>query len=98
MRKLLVTAFITALGIGAAPGAVADVVEMPPEQATPSIGSGIAVPQRGMAMERVAQSYGTPGEKIGPVGDPPISRWVYNDFTVYFEHHLVLHSVIHTSH
>ncbi len=98
MRKLLVTAFVTALGIGAAPGAVADVVEMPPEHARPSVGTGIAVPQRGMSMESVEQSYGTPREKVNPIGEPPISRWVYNDFTVYFEHHLVLHSVIHTSH
>ncbi|KPK37972.1 MAG: hypothetical protein AMJ69_09735 [Gammaproteobacteria bacterium SG8_47] len=77
---------------------MADVVEMPPEQSAPSIGTGIAVPQRGMSMESVEQSFGMPREKVGAVGDPPISRWVYNDFTVYFEHHLVLHSVIHKSH
>jgi len=29
------------------------------------------------------------------VGDPPISRWEYNGFSVYFEHDLALHSVIH---
>jgi hypothetical protein len=28
------------------------------------------------------------------VGDPPISRWVYDHFTVYFEYDKVLHSVV----
>jgi hypothetical protein len=27
------------------------------------------------------------------VGDPPITRWEYPGFVVYFEHHLVVHTV-----
>jgi hypothetical protein len=31
---------------------------------------------------------------VPAVGEPPISRWEYTGYTVYFEHDLVLHSVI----
>ncbi|MDQ2068266.1 hypothetical protein [Natronospira bacteriovora] len=54
----------------------------------------VAVPTRGMTMDNVRDVYGEPRDVRGPVGDPPITRWDYRDFSVYFEHHLVLHSVI----
>ena len=38
--------------------------------------------------------YGDPQEWSDPVGRPPISSWEYKDFVVYFEHNLVLHSVL----
>jgi hypothetical protein len=50
-------------------------------------------PRRGMTMERVETMFGSPSEKIAPVGDPPIARWEYPSFTVYFEYDKVLHSV-----
>lgn len=52
-------------------------------------------PSRGMTMENVENVFGSPAEKIGPVGDPPITRWKFGSFTVYFEHNLVLHTVVH---
>jgi len=32
--------------------------------------------------------------KKAAVGDPPISRWEYADFTVYFEYDRVVHAVL----
>lgn len=55
----------------------------------------VIVPGNGMTMDQVMQRFGEPKERVGAVGDPPISRWVYDSYTVYFEHDLVLHSVIH---
>ena len=52
-----------------------------------------ARPARGMSMERVASRYGEPTSRHAAVGDPPITRWDYPGFSVYFEHDLVLHSV-----
>jgi len=50
-------------------------------------------PTRGMSMERVEARFGPPVRRIAAVGDPPISRWEYPGFVVYFEHHLVSHAV-----
>ena len=55
------------------------------------------VPSRGMSMEAVESAFGEPNRRVSGVGDPPISRWEYNEFTVYFEHDRVLHSVISSS-
>lgn len=51
------------------------------------------MPERGASMKRVRAALGDPDEIRKAVGDPPITRWVYDDFTVFFEHERVLHSV-----
>ena len=50
-------------------------------------------PTRGMTAERVEQRFGVPDAKVAPVGDPPISRWEYRDFVVFFEYDRVIHAV-----
>jgi hypothetical protein len=50
-------------------------------------------PTRGMSMEKVEATYGAPARKVAPVGQPPIERWEYPSFTVYFEYRKVIHSV-----
>ena len=55
---------------------------------------GILRPTTGWSMEQVLQQFGEPQQKLGAVGDPPISRWVYEKFMVYFEHKTVIHSVV----
>lgn len=50
-------------------------------------------PRRGMTTNKVENELGRPGEIIPPVGQPPISRWVYDDRTVYFEYSAVIHVV-----
>ena len=52
-------------------------------------------PHTGMDMASVRQQYGDPLSEGSAIGDPPIIRWEYNGFSVYFEHDLVLHSVVH---
>lgn len=51
-------------------------------------------PTRGMSMEKVEASYGSPARRVQAVGEPPITRWEYPGFVVYFEHNLVIHTVI----
>ncbi len=53
----------------------------------------VQIPRRGMMMDQVQAQYGVPSAQLPAVGEPPISRWVYNDFTVYFEHQYVIHAV-----
>ena len=50
-------------------------------------------PTRGMSQARVEQEFGRPNAKQAAVGDPPISRWDYAAFVVFFEHDRVIHSV-----
>lgn len=53
------------------------------------------LPQNGLTQAQVEARYGMPQEKRAPVGDPPITRWTYDDFNVYFEYDLVIDSVLH---
>jgi len=50
-------------------------------------------PRRGMNMDQVREQFGEPAASGKPVGDPPITRWEYRDFIVYFEYQTVLHTV-----
>ena len=86
------------LSLGLMTSSWADVLEMPDaEQATPPGDSmSFTLPGRGMTKEQVEERFGSPTEKEYPVGEPPITRWNYGNFTVYFEYDIVLHSVLHT--
>jgi len=53
------------------------------------------LPDNGLTKSEVEQRYGRPNERRAPVGEPPISRWLYDDYSVYFEHDLVIESVLH---
>jgi len=71
---------------------------------TIAVDSGIAVkesdvvtPTRGMTMDQVATKFGAPVTKVPAVGKPPISRWEYPGFVVYFEADRVIHSVVANS-
>ena len=59
--------------------------------------SDVATPRRGMTMEQVASKFGSPAAKVPAVGKPPISRWEYPGFIVYFEADHVIHSVVANS-
>jgi len=55
-------------------------------------------PKPGMSMTAVESSYGNPSERHRAVGgsnaqQPPITRWDYPAFSVYFENDRVIHSV-----
>jgi hypothetical protein len=51
-------------------------------------------PARGMSMEKVEAAFGAPSNRVAAVGNPPITRWEYPGFVVFFEHSIVLHSVV----
>ncbi|MBT8139373.1 MAG: hypothetical protein KJP25_06380 [Gammaproteobacteria bacterium] len=56
--------------------------------------SDIARPTAGMTGDRVLARFGEPLRALAPVGDPPITRWEYADFFVYFEYNHVVHAVL----
>ena len=51
-------------------------------------------PTRGMSQASVEARFGMPRDKIPAVGEPPISRWEYPGFIVYFEYDRVIHAVV----
>lgn len=51
------------------------------------------LPPQGMSMAKVQQTFGAPNKKTAAIGKPPITRWIYNDFTVVFEYKHVIQSV-----
>jgi hypothetical protein len=59
-----------------------------------SAGSDGARPTRGMTQASVQSKYGSPVSTNAPVGDPPITRWEYADFVVFFEYDKVIHAVV----
>jgi hypothetical protein len=59
--------------------------------------SDVAMPARGMTMDQVAAKFGAPVNKIPAVGKPPISRWEYPGYIVYFESDHVITSVVPSS-
>ncbi|WP_456379876.1 hypothetical protein [Thiolapillus sp.] len=56
--------------------------------------SNIPRPQRGDTMSAVEKHFGSPIKKHAAVGDPPIIRWDYEQFVVYFEYDRVITSVL----
>lgn len=55
--------------------------------------SAYEIPLRGMSKNDVSEQFGQPISVSKAVGEPPISIWHYNQFSVYFEIDTVLHSV-----
>jgi len=56
--------------------------------------SDLARPHRGMTMQAVEAKFGAPAQRHEAVGEPPISRWDYQGYTVFFEKDRVIHTVV----
>ncbi|MEJ2516012.1 MAG: hypothetical protein P8080_13545 [Gammaproteobacteria bacterium] len=84
----LKTALALVALLGVAAPATADVLIIDKLEQAPR-----SLPDRGTTMSQVQARYGAPVTKVPAVGDPPISRWEYPDFVVYFEYSHVVHSV-----
>jgi len=51
-------------------------------------------PTSGMTDKKVEAKFGAPLNKSAPVGKPPISKWEYPDYWVYFEKDRVINTVL----
>lgn len=85
-RLLLLLALLLPLG------AVADTLQIPIGQQ----GAGeLRLPQFGESQRAVLERFGLADEEHPSIGNPPITRWDYREFSVYFEHKHVINSVRH---
>jgi hypothetical protein len=79
-----------------ATGAQADVLLLDAiESAPPNSAAGVMRPRNGESMTSVRAGYGEPSSIKEAIGDPPITRWLYPDYTVYFEYDRVIEVVVH---
>lgn len=85
---------LSALILSVGPTASAEVVKLPDQPAHVVMDDN--APIRGMTKAVVSRKFGLPENQSGPVGDPPIYRWDYADYSVFFEGDYVLHSVYHS--
>lgn len=96
--RLALGATLLALGTtlvttGFATPAAAEVIQVPVGQQAPEK-RVLEVPRRGATKTEVERRFGAPLAQQPAVGDPPISSWDYENYRVYFERDLVLHTVL----
>jgi len=89
MRKTVLATIGMACGLGLAPSFAQNLQMVDPPEAQ----ARAATPSRGTSMAQVEQRFGAPTERFAAVGQPPITRWVYPGFVVYFEYQHVVHAV-----
>ena len=91
--KTRVTTALIAAGLvaGFVPAAGAQTLQM---EGTQAARQGDGRPTRGMTQASVESKYGSPVSVEAPVGEPPITRWEYQDFVVFFEYDRVIHAVL----
>lgn len=65
------------------------------EQAPANAPDGLQRPTRGMTMKQVRARFGQAAQEHPWVGDPPITRWDYPAYSVFFENEYVLDTVVH---
>jgi len=95
MKYLTLLLFVTALLPLSHAEVHADTLLIDIVENSPANGNKeIRRPERGQSMELVLRSFGEPDSIQPAVGDPPITRWAYQRFTVYFEHQSVITSVV----
>jgi hypothetical protein len=63
--------------------------------------AAVALPTRGSTMTQVQSRFGAPVQKMPPISgpnarkfNPPITRWVYPNYEVYFEYNHVIDAVL----
>ena len=97
LLKPIILSAIIGLGIIlTSPLATAETVQIPVGQQGGDKQS-LQRPRAGMDQNQVREQFGNPVEWTNPVGEPPITKWVYNDFIVVFEYDQVIHTVlVHT--
>ncbi len=84
--------FALVLLSGALATASADILRSPDGGFTVQERDGL--PTRGQSQSAVTRQHGEPEQRHPTVGDPPITRWDYGDFSVFFEGEYVLHSAV----
>jgi hypothetical protein len=93
MQNRILAALLFTLGscLGTASSALAETIVV--DDQVQLRDSQAEKPRRGVTMTDVEAKFGAPVTKHDAVGAPPITRWDYPGFSVFFEHDRVIHAV-----
>lgn len=69
-----------------------------PTGSQPSVSGTASLPDKGESMQAVSRQFGEPRQRHAAAGGdspqhPPITRWDYDGFSVFFENQHVIHAV-----
>lgn len=95
MRNIMLVLAASILSLSAVQAEVISIAD--PRYDVPNSNTGVQRPTQGMNMTQVEKSFGVPESKLPAVGEPPITRWIYREFEVFFEYDKVIHSVVKRS-
>lgn len=90
--KTSICRYLALIVLCSAPLAQAEIIKIPVGQ-QPGTSADAQLPNKGASREAVKSRYGEPLSYSEAVGEPPISRWTYPGFAVYFEYDHVVHAV-----
>lgn len=98
-NRLGIPAWIAVVVAGCAAYGSTGYAEVLPAPAATRAAVGTTTPARGSSMAAVESRFGAPTRRHAPVGGdspahPPITRWDYPGFSVFFERDRVIDSVI----
>ena len=92
MAKKISTIILLVLSFGVVGVISADTLDMSGQERESTFDQA-GKPTRGMTQQSVEANFGAPQSALDAVGEPPISRWEYANFVVFFEYDRVIHSV-----
>jgi hypothetical protein len=92
MVLALVWSMLAVGGLGLIPGGSASADVLLIEEVRQS--ERMDLPTNGMNQAEARARWGDPATPHAAVGDPPITRWDYDGWSVYFEYDLVLFTVL----
>ncbi len=88
--KYFLIALLVSLPLG---NLYAEVIQVPLGQQASELKT-LKRPTLGMTKNQVETEFGKPASWSDPKGEPPISKWEYGQFVVYFESEYVIHAVL----
>ncbi len=89
-NSLMSVVLLAAFGVSGSV-AVAGIIALP--DGTYIVSESAQTPARGIEQSDVLQQFGEPSLRHAAVGQPAISSWEYENFHVYFENGVVIHTV-----
>ncbi len=92
MAKKIGTIILFALSFGFVGVSSADTLDMSGKDRAATFEQA-GKPTRGMTQQSVEASFGAPQSARDAIGEPPITRWEYANFVVFFEFDRVIHAV-----